>query len=69
MMQGSRDVHVGRIATRLEQREVQGVAAGEEGSTGETVAIASDPVAAAVRSDIEVVDLVDASRRKVGHHD
>lgn len=69
MTQGSRHVHIGRIATRLEQRKAQGIAAGVEGSTGQTVAIARDPMAATVRPDIEMVGLVNASWRKVGHRD
>jgi hypothetical protein len=45
----------GGIASGLEQGETHGVSASEEGATGEAVAIARDPMAAAVMPNVEMM--------------
>jgi hypothetical protein len=57
----------GGIAAGLEQREAHGIPMGEESPAGEAVAVARNPMAAAIVANVEVVGWANTQRSKVGH--
>jgi hypothetical protein len=60
-------MHVGGVAAALEQRETDGIAARQKDAAGKTIAIARDPMAVAVVSNVEMMRRADASRSEIGH--